>query len=322
MKKNVRALLIGVMFFAGLASAAWSQETDGLFLAQGYEAYRSGDWKTALFIFRRAVASKEGATEENYFMLIMTEIFAEDYRASISDADTFITLFPTSKYLSYVYYQRARDYFLLGQPKVALPEFTAFCSTWPDHELYPSALFWIAECFYGDFNFEAAKALYERIVKDFPTDPKAVDARYRIETIDQRGREEKILYLLKVTGEEYLAAKEEYEKQLSLNRVEGVVDLQNQMKSLSGEMLGLKAELDEERQKANAQEALINQLRTENAEARQVIQNTEPPPQPQAQAQAQAQTPPRKNAEVNMLLEKARLLQTILDSEKQGGGPK
>ena len=38
----------------------------------------------------------------------------------------------------------------------------------------------------------------------------------------QRGREEKLLYLLKQTGEEYLAAKEEYERQLRLYNSESL----------------------------------------------------------------------------------------------------
>ena len=82
--------------------------------------------------------------------------------------------------------------------------------------MYASSLFWIGESFYACYQYNEAKSMYQRIVSEYPDDTKAPASQYRIETINQRDREEKLLYLLKQTGEEYLFAKEEYEKQLKV----------------------------------------------------------------------------------------------------------
>jgi TolA-binding protein len=243
----------------------------------------------------------------------MSEIFAQAYAQAASDAAAYKTLFPASKYLSYVTYQKGRAHYFTGQNSEALAELTTFCHTWGTHELYPSALYWIAECMYADYNFEAAKALFGRIVTDFPSDAKVLDSRYRLETIAQREREEKLLYLLKVTGEEYLAAKEEYEKQLTLNRVEEMVELQQQMRVINNEMESLKKELDAAQRRTNEQDRLINALETRNDAAEQQIRTqTQNPSAPAAKA---------PNPELSNLLDKARLLRTIIESENAGEVP-
>ena len=75
-------------------------------------------------------------------------------------------------------------------------------------------------------------SLYERILNEFPDDPKASAAQYRIETINQRSREEKLLYLLRETGEEYLSAKEAYERQLKLYSSETAEEIRKKMINL------------------------------------------------------------------------------------------
>ena len=77
-----------------------------------------------------------------------------------------------------------------------------------------------------------------------------------MESIAQRSREEKLLYLLKQTGEEYLAAKEDYEKQLRLYNSEAInttrerlvdsqrknQELEEQIRDLENQIAELKAE--------------------------------------------------------------------------------
>ena len=241
-------------------AAAFSQNSDTVFITDGYKAYRAGDWTTALLVFKKAVVTKGYATEENYFMLVMAEMFAGSYNDAVRDTVEFTRLFPDSAYTSYIAYQRGRALHLTNDNTLALSELTEFCIKWPEHELYPSALFWIAECLYTSYNFEDARALYQRIVTDYPNEAKVVDARHRIDAIAQRLREEKLLYLLKVTGEEYLAAKEEYEKQLSYNKLEEVIQLQRQMRTLNTESDALKKELEETRRKYEAQQRLLHDL--------------------------------------------------------------
>jgi outer membrane protein assembly factor BamD (BamD/ComL family) len=255
MKRNTVPFAVTLFFAASL----FSQTPGSAFIADGYDAYRNGDWTTALLIFKRAVVTEEYATEENYFMLVMSEMFSRRYTDAVGDTERFIKLFPASRYLSYIAYQRGRALHLAGDNAKALAELSAFCHRWPRHEFYSSALYWIAECFYADYDFETARALYQRIVDEFPRDAKAADSRYRIEAITQRIREEKLLYLLKVISEEYLAATEEYEKLLSLNRVEEMVEIRKQMRILNSESEDLKKELEEARRIYDEQMRLLNE---------------------------------------------------------------
>jgi len=50
--------------------------------------------------------------------------------------------------------------------------------------------------------------------------------------IAQSEREEKLLYLLKETGEEYLAAKEEYERLLKISGSDGAADIRRRIMDL------------------------------------------------------------------------------------------
>ena len=87
---------------------------------------------------------------------------------------------------------------------------------------------------------------------DFPGEEKAGDCRYRLEMIAQREREEKLIYLLKVTGEENLAAREEYERQIKLYQSQdklglrkSLADSQNRIEELETELENLKRENSE-----------------------------------------------------------------------------
>ena len=51
---------------------------------------------------------------------------------------------------------------------------------------------------------------------DFPSNANVPDAKYKIQLIENRAREEKLLYLLKVVGEESLSAREEYDRQITI----------------------------------------------------------------------------------------------------------
>ncbi|MCH5288390.1 MAG: tetratricopeptide repeat protein [Treponema sp.] len=222
-------------------AAAPSDQTAALI--SGYEAYRNEDWTSAMFFFRKAVAGSGGATDETWYMLIMSEMFAGEYAGVLADCEAFLRQFSFSQYAPYIQYQRGRSQHYLRQNENAILTLSDFCHQYPDHGLYASALYWIAESFYAEYNYEAARALYERIVVDFPRDAKVGAAQYRIDAIDQKSREEKLLYLLKVTGEENLAAREEYERQLKVYDTEDRIGLQRRLSDAQRRIAELEDEL-------------------------------------------------------------------------------
>lgn len=233
------ALLVAVAVRGGAQTAAQAEVA----LVQGFEAYRSGDWTSALFFLRQAVASPSVSTDETWYMLIMSEMYAGDYTAAKADCERFERQFVLSQYLPYIQYQHGRSLHYLNQNEGAVLVLSDFCHQNPSSGLYASALYWIAESFFAEYNYDAARALYERIVVEFPNDGKVGAAQYRLAVIDQRSREEKLLYLLKVTGEENLAAREDYERQLRQYRAEDKLGLRHQLELAESRIADLEREL-------------------------------------------------------------------------------
>ncbi len=195
-------------------------------LADAFNAYKAADYSSATILFRRALTDPQNQSDSTLYMLIMAEFYSGDYRAVYADTEYFLQTYPDSSYAPLIKYQRGRDLFYLGQYDEAVLVLSDFCHQNPSSEMYASALFWIGECFYSGYNFAQAKPLYERIVNDFPKDAKAVEAKYRLDSINQRTREEKLLYLLQQTGESYLSSKENYEKALRRYELENRLGVQ------------------------------------------------------------------------------------------------
>ena len=200
--------------FSQASSKAKLNNSDSANLKQGAEAYKNEDWTSAIFFLRKVVSVPGFASDENLFMLIKSEVYAGEYRQAQNDCEKFLEQFAFSPYAEYVKYQNGRLLHLLSRNEDAVLSLSDFCHQHSDSELYPLALFWIAESFYDEYNFESARGLYERVVNDYPACEKAPQAQYKLDLIERRAREEKLLYLLKVIGEENLSTREEYERQL------------------------------------------------------------------------------------------------------------
>lgn len=220
------------------------------YLLQGLNAYQSGNWDTAILSFKKAILIPETNSQEVLYMLIMSEMFAGKYDDVLADSEDFYTLYPKSEYRKYIDYQKGRSLFYLERYSDSLKVFQDFCSKNEKDELFSSALFWTAESFYATYYLEDAKKIYERIISDFPNSIKYTEAVYRLDLITQRENEEKLLYLLKVTGEEYLSSKQNYERQIKQYETE--------------ESIGLRTQLRTSRNNEKALQASVSELKAEN----------------------------------------------------------
>jgi len=311
---------LAVIFMVLLCSSVTAQSSSDY--SQGLEAYRKNDWTSAMFFLRKASAAKNSSGDEVLYMLIMSEMYAGEYSSAKADCDKFFSQYPSSRYESYIRYQDGRALHFLNQNENSILVLSDFCHQNPGHDLYASALYWIAECFYAEYNFDTARGLYERIVSDYPDDAKYADARYRIEMIEQRYREEKLLYLLKVTGEETLAAREDYERKIKLYQAEDkmglkkqVVDGQRRIEELERMLEAEKSRNTELQQnlelaQQNANAASMNVPEQEEVE---VVLPESPAVKP-APAPAKVLTDP----EVEALKRKARQLEFILSELPEG----
>lgn len=265
MKKNIFLFVVVLLL---IKFSAFSQTAQAAF-SQACNAYRLNDWENSQILFRKAIAYPENNNEETCFMLVASEIYAGNYAAALTDCSRFLSQFPYGRYASQIKYQRGRAFYCTGAYSDAILALSDFCHEYPDHELYSSALYWIAESFFSDYSYDEAARLYSRIVSDFPESEKAPSASYRLESIAQHEREEKLLYLLQQTGEEYLFAREEYERQLRTQNVNTasdaelrrrVTELQNKNSELEVKAESLQRTIDilKLKQKATEVEKIID----------------------------------------------------------------
>jgi TolA-binding protein len=308
MKKISRfslCLLIASLCFT-LPGAPKKQNPTATAYQQGCSAFSRGEWETAVFLLRQTVTDPAFDTADTNYMLIMAEIYAGNNKAALSDCDSFLNSFSKSLYTQRILYTKGKLLYSLGEYEKAIVTLSDFCHKNEGHELYPSALFYIAESLYAGYKFDQAEDIYERIVTQYPSSEKVSAAQYRLESIAQRSREEKLLYLLKQTGEEYLAAKEEYEKQLKLYNSDSItreklVDYQQKNKELEEQIADLERQIAELKILQAQSDAALAQ---KQAEEEQRIK---------AQEMAAMAEKERKEEEIRRLKQKAQVVQQLID---------
>ena len=217
-KKGITAALICSSVFTGM----FASESASSAFVEACKFYSHGEWADAKFMLKKAVSYKENLNPDTYYMLISSEVYDGDNKNALDDCNFFLENFADSMYMSRVYYLKGKLLYNLGEYEKAVVVLSDFCHRYEGDELYSFALFYIGESLFAGYKYDEAGAVYERIVTEYPESEKTPAAQYRLETILQRGREEKLLYLLKQTGEEYLSAKEEYERQLRLYNSEAI----------------------------------------------------------------------------------------------------
>ena len=297
-----------LLFF--IASPIFANDTNSAaFYAEGCSAFSRGEWDSAVFLLRQTVSDPAFNTADANYMLITAEIYAGDEKSALSDCDEYLNSFPNSFYYSRIQYTKGKLLYKLKEYEKAIITLSDFCHKNQNSELYPSALFYIAESLYADYKYEEAEAIYERIVKEYPDTEKVSASQYRLESIAQRSREEKLLYLLKQTGEEYLSAKEDYEKQLKLSNSDSItrekmVDIQQKNK-----------DLEEQIQEMEDQ---IQQLKILQAEKDAQIAQKEADEQKRIQeAELEKLNQQKQNQEnIRKLKDKAQILQQMMDKKK------
>jgi len=238
-------------------------------LVQGLDAYKNEDWDTALLFLRKAVTEPENSTPDTWYVMIMAEMFAGDYKNALRDGTIFLERFPDNKFVPQIAYQNARSYFELGDYNQAIIDFSNFCEKYPKHELMTYAMFWTAESLYQLYRFSEAKNIFQNLVQNYPLSPKYTEAEYRLELLNQREREEKLLYLLRVTSEEFLSAREDYERQLAVYESKDSLDVREQLKELQNKLNDLSllnSQLQAENDELHAMNDTLKKATAEAAE--------------------------------------------------------
>lgn len=294
-----------------LLTSVHAQNIQNDSLLDGYLSYQKGDWTNAAFFLRKAATDPSVSNDSVWYMIIMSEMNMEKFSNALADCNYFMQTFNDSSLLPNVKYQRGRILHYVGQNDNAVLELSDFCHENPESPVYSSALFWIAECFYEDYSFETAKTLYERVVSEFPESSKVEDSLFKISLINQREREEKLLYLLKLTGEEYLSARETYEKQLRIYQTEDAKELRKQLAQARERILEL--EYNAANNMTYSQSGpVVESVSSENT------WNEAVPESKTDGNTSKASKGPVSDEEIFTLKQKAALIQKLLDSKYQG----
>lgn len=305
--KKIFAACLSFFILSSSFLYAADQSSAAAFYTQGCSAFFRGEWDSAVFLLRKTVADKDYNTEDANYMLITAEIYSGDVKAALADCEDFLISYPKSRYFSRIQYTRGKLLFTLGEYDKAIITLSDFCHNNEKSELYPSALFYMAESFYAGFNYDVAESLYENIINNYPDSEKYAAAQYRMESIAQRSREEKLLYLLKQTGEEYLSAKEDYEKQLRLTNSDSVtrerlVEYQQKNKELEEMIQDLEVQIQEMKVLQAQKDAQIAQKEAEEEQRKK-------------DAEIMANVQKKNNEEVLRLKQKALLIEQLLVQE-------
>lgn len=247
-------------------TVVYEQGEKAQILAEGLAAYNNKDYANATILLREAVAGGCGNPDVHY-MLIMSEMFGEDYASVISDCAEFAGNYPDSPLLSNVTYQKGKALHYKGDNDQAVMVLSDFCHENPSSPVYPSALYWIAECFYEDYNFQTAEGLFQRIIDVYPDDKKAVDAKYKIDAIAQREREQKLLDILKTNNEKFLEQKASYERQLKGFEGADIATLKKELAEANARIRELEKLLADERSASQAAKAEAASYKAEAAAA-------------------------------------------------------
>ncbi len=242
--KKIVALCLFICLFSGFCFSQTIDESQnsvsfGQDLIKGLESYKMGNWEDTLFFLKRTSEFQNASSDVVCFFVVMAEVNMRDFSSVHKDGLSFLEKFPNSAYFEEILYQTLYASFKLGMYEESINGFTKFMEEYPTNEKIDLAIFYTAESLYFMYEFENSRAMYNQLMINYPASAKYSDSKYRLELLEHREREDKLLYLLRVTGEEALSSKELYERQIKELQGEEavmlrqrVLELENQNKDL------------------------------------------------------------------------------------------
>ncbi len=198
-------LILVAILFSGMC--AYAQDP----MISGLDAYARSDWSTAILSFRKAVTIPSTGAE-SWYWLAMSELSAEEFETALKDIDRFSLSFPSDVRIPDIQYQKGRVLYLLGRYEDAIKTLYTYITGFPSHSMLSSAYYWIGESLYSVGRFDEARTVFYQILEKYPQAIKREAAWYRISLIEQTGKEDELLKLLKMSHEESLKIIEDYQR--------------------------------------------------------------------------------------------------------------
>ena len=206
----VRILQSLLLFLTVGVSGLYAQIPEAL--QTGITSYQQGRYTDALRSFRRVITDSAHETYQGdgYFWVGKTYIAMTEYDEAARNLEYFLSTFEESRLRSEGLYQKGRLLYLQRDYEQAIQVLYAFINQYADDPYLANGYFWIAESLYSLGHFEEAEKVYTYVADKFPSSFKVEAARYRLQLIQFKYRENEIVKLLKISHEEYLEAIDEF----------------------------------------------------------------------------------------------------------------
>lgn len=183
-------------------------------LRRGIELFANARYSEALPIFDSLLLDPRSGSlrAEGAYWSAMTLLASGDPAGAEKVIESFLVSFPGHERMPDMIYHKARAAFLLKDYERSISGFQAYMSAFPQGEHVPAAIFWSAECLYSLGRLPDADKLYRMIGERYPNSVKAEAARYRLNLIQFKYREDELLTLLKWSHEESLRIIEDFQR--------------------------------------------------------------------------------------------------------------
>lgn len=214
-RRGIRGAALCAAILLGTLPAA-ADPAESSFQA-GKKAFADGFYPLALASFRQVLDGEPGSAraEESAYLLGVTAFYAEQYELCLSALSPFPRKYPASALCRRIPYWVGAAHFRLGRYDRALESFRDQISRFPDESYYalharllagisleeldraaeagpfykavteggaaslwPEACYRLANCEYREGRFQAAFALYMKVVMDYPKSPFLADALF------------------------------------------------------------------------------------------------------------------------------------------------
>ncbi len=232
--RKVRIIAV-LLLSACIAPAMTAQEVPAG-LAQGVRQYQAADYAAALESFRQATPSSPESTYAGYaeFWVARTLMALNRYAEAADAFDLFLSEYASHPYREEASYQRARLFYLDEEYEASIQRFNDFLQAYPESDFRANSIYWSGEALFALGNLDEARRFFEEVTERYPTSFRVEAARYRLDIIDLKRRENELLTLLQWSHEEYLASLEEF-RQKELAYQEALTAYRDRLANLAEE---------------------------------------------------------------------------------------
>ena len=311
-ESNVKKLVL-LFICLGLAAVLPAQTQNPI--EQGKNFFQLGSYREALALFRESLSDPRYINQraEAYFWTSKTLFTLERYDEASRNFEFYLSEYPSDRNAPEAEYLRARIFYLNGEYESATLLLSRFVQTNPRSPFVPNAYYWAAESFYALGNLSEAERLFQVIVEQFPTSTRFEPARYRIDVLNLKYREEELLRLLQWTQEEAIKNAQNYLRQEATYR-QAIEALQAQQGSslTPAELESLRAQVANLETQLQTSQSRTQQLTAQNRELTQSLQNSRAELESLQRSQSVASAPTQTDESISRVLALLQLKEDAL----------